>query len=135
MSTTPPPAPEKLEFSEDDLLKFPFVKALKEGLDAVQAEQYSERKTNFLKGAVAEHKILPADYDKWATRYDKDPDLAKEIVAELPVLEVYSEGEEGSAGDGHSQDDDLTDKILKFQEEHPGTNFEAAYQAIRKEVK
>jgi hypothetical protein len=93
---TPPPGVKQM--SEDE-----YASLLDMAKAGVRAEQtlYQERRDRAIDDAIKEHKVPPADRDKWVKRYDEAPTVTGELLAELkpdPNAErVYgSDSQEGS---------------------------------------
>lgn len=85
------------------------IKTLSEELAAVKAEKAAERKTAFFAAAFQQGKLRPSDRESWESRYDKAPDLVKEIIDAMAPGTAVPVAAAGYVGDPEPvfTDDDL----------------------------
>jgi hypothetical protein len=79
-------------------------------------ELHEERKRNFVEGLVTARKITPGDSDKWAKRYDADPQAAREYAEDLEVHDELDR-EYGADSDEILDDDALEAQNKAYAEE------------------
>lgn len=75
-----------------------------------------ERRRSFVDGLARDGKIAPGDREKWETRFDRDPELAREFAAELTTDPSFVR-EYGSDDDDTGETDDEKTERRKFEHE------------------
>jgi len=71
-------------------------KELSERLDKVEANALAKRKSEAIEAALTDRKIDPADREKWEKRFDSNPDLTEEILADMPAKKSEPVGHAGN---------------------------------------
>jgi phage I-like protein len=74
-------------------------KALSEKLTAITADAQVKRKAEVIDLALKEGRILPKDKETWEKRFDKNPDLTADVLAEMPKAVDLSERGTGAGGE------------------------------------
>jgi hypothetical protein len=117
---SPPPAPEpdpqqmaaaaeqveKLNALETkvEVLKEQLTSAAQELADS-RAQKAADEKDRVLGAARRDGKFKPADYDRWAERYDKNPEAITEVLDAIPVGTAVPVNPQGFTDSGEPTDD------------------------------